>query len=227
MLKSRRGCAGGHDGSEFVDILMKAFSQACERNKEPILRILRQEFEGAAEVLEIGSGTGQHGAFFAYHMPYLHWQPSDLEIHHASIVAWSQERPLPNIAPPLTLDVDQRPWPVAAVDAVFSANTAHIIAWGSMVNLVHGAAQVLRDGGALCLYGPMNYNGAYTSDSNAQFDQWLRRRDPASGIRDFEAVDELARRAGLALARDYPMPANNRLIVWRKAPAAAGAKGRP
>lgn len=197
---------------------MKAFSEACERNKEPILRVLRQELRDAAEVLEIGSGTGQHGAFFAHHMPRLRWQPSDLPIHHASITAWSQESSLSNIAPPLTLDVDQWPWPVAATDAVFSANTVHIIAWPGVMNLVGGAGRVLREGGALCLYGPFNYDGSYTSDSNARFDQWLRRRDPASGIRDFEALDELARAAGLTLTSDHPMPANNRLIVWRKAP---------
>lgn len=199
---------------------MKAFSEACERNKEPILRVLRHELRQPGEVLEIGSGTGQHGAFFASHLPHLCWRPSDLDVHHASIIAWSQERPLPNIVPPLTLNVDHLPWPVTAVDAVFTANTAHIIGWLGVVNLFTGAGQVLRGGGALCLYGPLNYNGAYTSESNARFDQWLRRRDPASGIRDFEALDELARDAGLALAADHPMPANNRLVVWRKgAPA--------
>jgi len=197
---------------------MKAYSEACERNKEPILGVLRQELQHAVEVLEIGSGTGQHGAFFAHQMPHLRWQPSDLRVHHASIVAWSQERALTNIAPPLDLDVNHLPWPVTRVDAVFTANTAHIMDWTSVINLFGGTGRVLREGGALCLYGPMNYGGRYTSDSNARFDEWLRRRDPTSGIRDLAAMDELAQGAGLTLAADHPMPANNRLIVWRKAP---------
>lgn len=200
---------------------MKAYSEACERNKEPILQLLRHELREATEVLEVGSGTGQHAAHFARHLPHVRWQPSDVDPRDGSIVAWTQELRLTNVAPPLVLDVDHLPWPVSEVDAVFSANTAHIMSWASVANLLRGAAAVLRPGGVLCLYGPMNYDGRYTSDSNAQFDQWLKRRDPRSGIRDFEAVDELARQSGLSLAADHPMPANNRLIVWHKAAPAA------
>lgn len=196
---------------------MKEFSEACERNKSPILQVLQQEFRQVGDVLELGSGTGQHAVFFARHMPHLRWRPSDLAVNHASILAWSLEAELPNLLPPLSLDVDHRPWPAPPVDGVFTANTVHIIHWDSVVNLMGGVAAVLRDGGVFCLYGPFNYNGQYTSDSNAMFDRWLKQRDPGSGIRDFEVVDRLARAHGLTLHKDHTMPANNRLLVWRKA----------
>lgn len=195
---------------------MKEFSAACERNQSPILEILQEEFRHVGEVLEVGSGTGQHGVFFARHLPHLRWQPSDLAVNHASILAWRLEASLPNLLPPLTLDVDQWPWPVSPVDGVFTANTLHIIHWDGVVNLIRGVGAVLRDGGVFCAYGPFNYDGQYTSDSNAKFDQWLKQRDPGSGIRDFEAVDRLVRAQGLTLHNDHAMPANNRLLVWRR-----------
>lgn len=204
---------------------MKAYSEACERNKYPILQVLKEEFQRAAQVLEIGSGTGQHAAFLARHLPHVRWQPSDLEQHHTSILAWAQEQRVPNVLPPVVLNVDRTPWPVTRADAVFSANTAHIMAWPSVVNLFRGVGEVLSEGGVLCLYGPMNYGGRHTSDSNARFDHWLKRHDPASGIRDFEAIDGLARQVGLILAEDYAMPANNRLLAWHKPPSPG--TGRP
>ena len=205
---------------------MKEFSEACERNKSPILRVLQEEFRHVGEVLEVGSGTGQHAVYFARHMPHLYWQPSDLAANHASVRAWTHEERVDNVLPPLTLDVDDLPWTVSPVDGVFTANTVHIIHWHSVLNLIRGVGAVLRDGGVFCLYGPFNYNGQYTSDSNAMFDQWLKQRDPGSGIRDFEAVDVLARSHGLTLHDDHTMPANNRLLVWRRTggkPAAASA----
>jgi cyclopropane fatty-acyl-phospholipid synthase-like methyltransferase len=195
---------------------MKPFSEACERNKDPLLKVLRALLADRRTVLEIGSGTGQHAVYFARHLPHLTWLTSDLPANHAGIQAWLDEEQLPNVQPPIHLDVAARPWPVPAVDAVFSANTAHILAWPLVEEMFAGIGQVLTPDGILCLYGPFNYGGRYTSDSNARFDEWLRQRDAASAIRDFEAVDALARAQGLTLAQDYAMPANNRTLVWRR-----------
>lgn len=194
----------------------KPFSQACENNKRPILAVLREAFAGLTEVLEIGSGTGQHAVFFAAELPALRWQPSDRAENLPGIRAWCGEAALPNLLPVLELDVCQQPWPVAAADAVFSANTAHIMGWDGVEAMFAGVGGRLRPGGVFCLYGPFNYGGRYTSPSNAEFDTWLKSVDPVRGIRDFEAVDELARRTGLVLAGDHAMPANNRTLVWRR-----------
>ncbi|CAG4977955.1 MAG: class I SAM-dependent methyltransferase [Lysobacter sp.] len=200
----------------------KPFSPACERNREPILAVLREHFADARHVLEVGSGTGQHAVHFAAAMPWLTWQTSERAEHLPGIRAWLDEAALPNTPPPLTLDVDD--WaslpvpPGGAYDAVFSANTLHIMGWPQVRAFFAGAGQRLAAGGTLVVYGPFNTGGDYTSDSNRAFDDWLRARDPASAIRDFEAVDALAREAGLVLLADVPMPAHNRCLVWR-APA--------
>lgn len=194
----------------------KPFSQACENNKRPILGVLQQAFAQVDRVLEIGSGTGQHAVFFAEAMPWLIWQPSDRAENLPGIRAWCEAAALPNLRQPLTLDVAAAPWPDAGFDAVFSANTAHIMSWQAVELFVAGVGALLLSGGVFCLYGPFNYAGRYTSASNAQFDAWLKERDPLSGVRDFEALDALAHSAGLILAADHPLPANNRALVWRK-----------
>lgn len=201
---------------------MKQFSEACERNREPILGVLREVLAGARRVLEIGSGTGQHAVYFAAALPQLEWLPSDLPENHPGIEAWRAEAGLPNLQPPRLLDVHAPAWPVDGADAVFSANTAHILDWAGVERMIAGAAALLPAGGPLVLYGPFNYGGRYTSEGNARLDAWLRARDPASGVRDFEAVDALARGAGLALERDVAMPSNNRTLVWRRPPAGGG-----
>jgi len=194
----------------------KQFSTACERNREPILAVLRDAFANAHRVLEIGSGTGQHAAFFAAQLPQLAWQTSDLPHNHASIIAWQQEAGLPNLLPPLTLDVASGEWPAGPYDAVFSANTCHIMAWQEVRALFDGIGRVLRPGGTVCIYGPFNYAGQFTSASNAQFDAALKAQAPHMGIRDFESMDRLAAEHGLTLIDDHPMPANNRLLAWRR-----------
>lgn len=196
--------------------MSKAFSQACENNKGPILQVLGRQFADSGKVLEIGSGTGQHAVFFAANLPHLIWQTSDLPASHASIRAWIAEAALANVREPVLLDVDNPVWPVSDFDSIFSANTCHIMAWQSVEKLFAGIARYLPEGGKCCIYGPFNYHGAYTSDSNARFDQWLQQQYPHQGIRDFEAVDRLAQQAGLQLLEDNAMPANNRLLVWRK-----------
>ena len=144
------------------------------------------------------------------------WHSSDLQENHAGIKLWLDEAKLANTPPPLLLDVNQAHWPELDVDAIFCANTIHIIDWDSVKTMIAGAGRLLPDKGILALYGPFNYDNAYTSESNARFDIWLRQRDPDSGIRNFEDVDKLANSANLYLQQDYAMPANNRLICWRK-----------
>lgn len=199
---------------------MRPFSQACENNKGPILEVLRVAFADATRVLEIGSGTGQHAAHFAAGMPHLVWQPSDLPRHHAGIASWVRDAD--NALAPLALDVTDDQWPAGEWDAVFSANTAHIMHWPQVVKMFDGVGRVLASGGVFALYGPFNYAGGYTSPSNERFDRSLRATDPGMGIRDFEAVDALARRVDLRLAADHAMPANNRTLVWRR--EAGGAR---
>jgi cyclopropane fatty-acyl-phospholipid synthase-like methyltransferase len=192
-------------------------SEACERNKGPILEILLSAFANSQRILEIGSGTGQHAVYFARHLPRLLWQPSDTAEYLAPLRARLAQETCVNLCPPVELDVRRQPWPFTAADGVFSANTLHIMAWQAVRDFFSGVGAVLSVGGMLCVYGPFRYAKRYTSGSNEGFDRYLRERDAASGIRDFEAVDALATRAGLALQADHAMPANNRLLVWRRA----------
>jgi len=194
---------------------MKPYSESCEQNREPILAVLQQWLPGQGRLLEIGSGTGQHAAYFAPEFPDLQWQTSDRAANHAGIRAWLAEAPA-NVRPPLELDVNQAPWPVGEVEVIYSANTAHIMGWSAVEALFAGVGRHLLPGGLFLLYGPFNYGGRYTSESNERFDAWLKARDPESGIRDFEALEALAAAAGLALECDQPMPANNRTLVWRR-----------
>lgn len=195
----------------------KPYSESCEQNRAPILAILREVFADRTHVLEIGSGTGQHAVYFGAALPHLRWQTADVAHHHPGISAWLQEAALPNVVAPLVLDVNDRSWHSGRYDAVFSANTLHIMSAPEVEEFFEGVGQVLAPGGVLAVYGPFNYGGQFTSDSNASFDQWLKARDSASGVRDFERVDGLARQQGLTLAQDYAMPANNRMLVWIKA----------
>lgn len=195
---------------------MKPFAEACEQNKGPILEVLREVFAEVHGVLEIGSGTGQHAVYFPAMLPHLQWQPSDRAENLPGIELWRTEAGLANVAPALELDVTREPWPVSAVDAVFSANTAHIMAMAAVEDMFAGVGRVLGPGGVFALYGPFSYGGRHTSDSNVRFDQWLRERDPAMGIRDFDDLERLAAAAGLTLLRDYEMPVNNRTLVWRR-----------
>jgi len=194
----------------------KLFSESCVQNRAPILAVLREVFADRRRVLEIGSGTGQHAVYFAPELPHLLWQTPDVPAHHACIRAWLDEAALPNALPPLALDVNDTAWHSDRYDAVFSANTLHIMGWPEVERFFAGVGKVLEPDGVLTVYGPLNYNGRYTSESNARFDAWLKARDPASGVRDFETVDALARAQGLVLHRDIAMPANNRMLVWRK-----------
>lgn len=194
----------------------KPFAPACERNREPILGVLRTAFAERRHVLEIGSGTGQHAVHFAAAMPALTWQCSDVAENLPGIRAWLEDAGLPNTPPPLALDVQAGPWPAQRFDAVFSANTLHIMGWPAVEDFFRGLDAALAVDATLVVYGPFNDDGAYTSDSNRDFDGWLKARDPRSGIRDAAAVDALARAIGLRRVGDVAMPANNRCLIWRR-----------
>jgi SAM-dependent methyltransferase len=196
---------------------MLTSSEACERNKDPILAVLRREFARSNRVLEVGSGTGQHAVHFAAHLPHLHWQPTEMAENLPPLAARVRLAGASNLADPRELDVRRQPWAVPPADAVFSANTLHIMAWDSVLEFFRGVGAVLSTGGVLCVYGPFRFAGAYTSDSNAAFDRFLKERDSHSGIRDFEALAALARAQQLDFVADHDMPANNRTLVWRRA----------
>lgn len=195
------------------------FSQACENNKSFILDVLRRHLQGVDRVLEVGSGTGQHAEFFASALPHLVWQTTDLQENVPALNLRLTAAALSNLPPASTLDVNWQDWGCSDVPAIFSANSLHIMAWESVELFFRGAARHLDRGGLLMVYGPFKYGGSFTSQSNADFDLWLKSRDPASGIRDFEAVQETAEKGGMTILEDNGMPANNQLLVWRKAVA--------
>ena len=197
----------------------KPFSPACERNREPILAVLREHFADRARVLEVGSGTGQHAVHFARALPQLVWQTSDVAANLPGIGQWLDEARLPNTPAPLMFDVAGAPPPSAPFDAVFSANTLHIMGWDDVQRLFVLLPALTTPGALLVVYGPFNEGGAFTTPSNAAFDASLRATDPRRGLRDIEAVEALADAAGFERIDDRPMPAHNRCVTWRRRPA--------
>ena len=190
-------------------------SEACERNKEPILAVLREAFAGCTHVLEIGSGTGQHAVHFALAMNWLVWQPTETAEAMPGLRKRIFNEGPSNLRAPVLLDVSETPWDVRRVDGVFTANTLHIMHWPQVEAFFAGLPAAMNPETVLAIYGPFRYGGEYTSDSNAEFDAFLRVRDPDSGIRDFEAVDALAQTAGFRLVADHRMPAYNQTLIWR------------
>lgn len=190
------------------------FSQACENNKRPILAVLKSAFAGCKQVLEIGSGTGQHAVYFAQNLPHLQWHPSDKDVESSGIRL--RVKHVANVELPKEFDVSESPWPHPEIDAVFSANTCHIMPWHITLLMLNRVADTLPVDGVFALYGPFNYNGSYSSPSNAEFDEWLVSRDPQQGIRDIESVSGALESKGMLLVTDHAMPANNRLLVWKK-----------
>lgn len=191
------------------------YSESCERNKAPILEVLQQILPSDGNILEIGSGTGQHIVHFAPHFPALQWQPSDRDEHLQGLTARVRREGSPNILPPIKLDVLEQ-WPEGIFDAAYSANTAHIMGWDAVCATFAGLGAHLAAGGLYCLYGPFNQDGRYTSDSNRVFDSHLRSRDPEMGLRDLAALESLASRRQMILHKQFPMPANNQILVFRK-----------
>ncbi|MEX2123089.1 MAG: DUF938 domain-containing protein [Woeseia sp.] len=197
-----------------MDILPN--SPASERNKGPILEVLRKEFGSVRHVLEIGSGTGQHAVFFGAELPHLTWQTSDLPENHATILQALQRGGPRNVKPPLELDVERAEGLAMESDAVFSANTAHIMSIHAVERMFELVGRVLPDGGVFCLYGPFNFSGQFSSDSNARFDASLRQRNSSMGIRDLDDLDRFARSSGMSRVRLYAMPAMNYIALWQK-----------
>ena len=197
--------------------MMMAFSESCERNKQSILDILTVELRDCCTALEVGSGTGQHAVYFASGMPHVEWQPTDRTDELPTLASRIAAEAPQNVRPPLPLDVRDTPWPLPdSFNAVYSANTLHIMSWDSVRHFFRGVGQVLDECGLVCIYGPFLYEDVETLPSNVAFDQWLRARDPESGIRAFEAVNALAGEQSLLLKANHPMPANNQLLVWQR-----------
>ncbi|MCB1734729.1 MAG: DUF938 domain-containing protein [Gammaproteobacteria bacterium] len=196
--------------------MKKPFAESCEENKAPILEVLKSLFADRCHVLEIGSGTGQHAVHFGAALPHLRWQTSEMVENHPGIQAWLDEAGLDNVQPPLALDVSRDDWPQTRFDAAYSANTVHIMSWPMVEAMFAGLGRVLLPGGVFALYGPFHYGGQATAESNVRFDQWLRARDPLSGVRDFDDLNALAELAGMKCQEDVAMPANNHILVWCK-----------
>jgi cyclopropane fatty-acyl-phospholipid synthase-like methyltransferase len=191
---------------------------AAMRNRDAILEVLRKEMSGEQQVLEIGSGTGQHAVYFAAAMPQLSWQTSDLANNHEGINLWLAESGLQNVLPPKLLNVSDPDECDDSYSAIFSANTAHIMSKESVVDMFAYVGQVLQDQGKFLLYGPFRTDGEFLGEGNKRFDQSLREQDPVMGIRDLEWIDKLASQQHLSRENTYAMPANNLLLVWKADP---------
>ncbi len=192
------------------------FSQACENNKSPIYEVLSKHLSGGESLLEIGGGTAQHAVHFASLFPAMSWQSSETTENIEILTPRIEAASLPNLPRGVILDVNDDAWPVEKFNAIFSANTLHIMAAVSVVNFFYKVGAHLADNGLLMVYGPFKYKGEFTTESNANFDLWLKQRDPVSGIRDFEWVDSMAEGQGLKLVEDHAMPANNQMLVWQR-----------
>lgn len=192
------------------------FSEACERNKQPILDVIRPSLQLVESVLEVGSGTAQHAIHFAGEFPNLVWQTSDQEQYLPGIHAQLANTELSNVLSPLTLDVNQSQWipDKKRFPLIYTANTLHIMAWSDVCVFFEGLPQVVAESARLIIYGPFKYGGEFTSDSNAEFDANLRSRGVGSAIRDFESIDQLAQEKGFKLLADHKMPANNQCLIW-------------
>ncbi len=195
----------------------RPYAIACDRNRDPILAVLRECLPAKGRVLEIGSGTGQHAAYFSSAFPNLDWLPSDLPQHLAGISLWRREAGQ-NCLAPVGLDLLSDALQMPQADAIVCINTLHIVAWQGTHQLFTAAGRMLSPGQAVYLYGPYRYADRPLEPSNEQFDQWLKARDPASGIRNFEDLSRIAQEQGFSLEADVPMPANNRSLIFRREP---------
>jgi SAM-dependent methyltransferase len=203
----------------YANTMAKGFAPAAERNRQPILEVLRRVLPRAGLVLEVASGTGQHALFFSQHLPALRWQPSDTSPEALkSIGAWVSETARENLLPPLELDVRSPDWPITTADALVCINMIHISPWETTEALFRGACELLIAGSQLITYGPYRLHGKHTASSNAAFDESLRSRDPRWGVRDIDELSELGSRTGFTLQERVAMPANNMTLVWTRCP---------
>lgn len=194
----------------------KPFSPACQRNQEPILELLKQVIKETEHttLLELGSGTGQHAAFLAENFPFLKWICSDMKDKHDGIQAWIND--CKNVEGPIEIEIGKTSKLPENIDLVFTANTLHIMSWDFCQKLIELCSQSLKTNALVIIYGPFNYNGNYSSESNAEFDKWLKNRDPQSAIRDFEAIRDKMQKENFKFVNDFEMPANNRVLVFQK-----------
>jgi cyclopropane fatty-acyl-phospholipid synthase-like methyltransferase len=196
----------------------KPFSAAAERNRVPILKVMQEVINSSdRKLLEIGSGTGQHAVYLAPHFPHMIWVTSDLKENHDGIRMWLDESGAPNIIGPGVYQVGLHDFPKGDFDVVFTANTFHIMSWKECLSLMDQLGKNLHEGSKVLIYGPFNYNGKFTTESNREFDQSLKTKNPSMGIRNFEEVRDYMKQNGFSIIKDNEMPANNRLLVFRKA----------
>lgn len=195
----------------------KPFSAACDRNKDAILEVLKETILASdRRVLEVGAGTGQHAVYFAPHFPQVDWYPTDLSDKLHGMKLWFEEAKIPNIQIPVRLDVSKDDFPKVKFDVVFTANTFHIMHWKDCKSFMKLLGNRLRENSRVVIYGPFKYNGEFTSESNARFDQALKERDPLSGIRNFEDILNSMIKNGFEIIADYDMPANNRTLIFNR-----------
>ncbi len=199
-----------------MSIANKPYAGSCDENRAPIREVLNQFVQGCHQLLEIGSGTGQHAVYFSKLYPWLQWQTSDLVDAHPGIRAWIDDSGLKNVDYPLELDVCET-WPQQQYDLIFTANTLHIMSKAMVEQFFLKCPACMQPDARMLVYGPFNYGGHYTSASNEEFDYWLKHRDPDSGIKNFEWLQDIAIRSGLECSQDFSMPANNHILVWQKA----------
>lgn len=211
-----RAIAGPVGSASTVAVRSKPIAPSSSRNAKSIAGVLSHEFRNCHSVLEIGSGTGQHAVEFAGRFDHLTWQTSDLEPSHAGILQWIRESQLQNVRDPLVLDALTDSVDAGAYDAVFSANTAHIMSYAAVCRMFVLVGKALANGSAFCLYGPFSRDGKFSTSSNAEFDASLRERNVAMGIRDLADLDARASNNGMTMTRLYAMPANNLMVVWHK-----------
>lgn len=193
----------------------KPYALSCDKNSEPILQVLKPYLKNISSLLEIGAGTGQHAVYMAPHFKNMTWTLSDLEDRHEGISLWLKDFPRANVRGPIEYEAGQTDWPSGDFDAVFTANTLHIMSWQQCLNLFDDLMK-LPQGAYAFIYGAFNYNGEFTSESNKKFNDWLESKFPAGGIRDFEKVESELKDRNFILIEDHEMPANNRLLTFQK-----------
>ncbi|MDD4972912.1 MAG: DUF938 domain-containing protein [Bacteriovorax sp.] len=197
--------------------MTKEISSANDRNKDPILAVLKEVIIGdSIRVLEVGSGSAQHAVYFAKNFKDIIWTTSDIATEHTRIRQVLDAAKLPNLRGPLAFEIGKDDFPKYSYDIVFTANTFHILSWKQCKNLMKVLGNRLREGSQVIIYGPFNYDGKFTSESNAEFDKWLKQQDPQRGIRSFEDINKNMIKNGFVLFKDYEMPANNRMLVFTR-----------
>lgn len=194
----------------------KNYAPSVERNKDPIYKVLKEYIDSKARLLEIGSGTGQHAVFLGEKFPKIQWITSDVKPNHSDIKEWLKEAKLPNVHGPEVLKIGKDDFPRGKFDFIFTANTLHIMSWKEDKSLFKLLGKRLREGAIVFFYGPFNYEGKFTTPSNEEFDGWLKNRDSKSGIRNFEDINQSMEKSGFELINDHEMPANNRLLVFKR-----------